>query len=192
METDGDLLYAGSDVTLNQSISDVTLLTFSPDSDENGSSYATFTFRVQDSSGALSDDTYTMTVNVNSVPDNPTGANGAVTTDEDADYTFNVNNFTFNDADGDTFAGITIVSLETDGDLEYAGSDVILNQSLADVTLLTFSPDPDGNGSSYATFTFRVEDSSGALSDDTYTMTVNVTPVKRCTYIHGTHIGDRG
>ena len=47
-----------------------------------------------DSSGAYSDDAYTMTVNVNSVQDSPTGDNEEVTTDEDTDYTFAESDFT--------------------------------------------------------------------------------------------------
>ena len=176
-ETDGDLEYAGSDVKIGDVIADVTKLVFKPDANEYASPYATFTFKVIDSSGAYSDDTYTMTVNVSPVNDKPTGSDGEVTTDENVDYTFKMDDFTFNDVDGDTFAGISIVSQETNGDLEYSGIDVTENQSIVDVTQLVFSPDPDENGNSYATFTFRVADSNGALSVGTYTMTVIVTPV---------------
>ncbi len=118
----------------------------------------------------------TVRVCVSGIDDNPTGGDGEVTTDEDVDYTFAETDFTFNDVDNHTFSGIRIESLETEGTLEYEGSDVEIGDIITDLTKLIFSPDSDENGTPYATFTFTVMDSSGAYSDYTYTMTVNVNP----------------
>ena len=105
---------------------------------ESGNPYATFTFKVKDNSGAYSDDTYTMTINVTAGNDNPTGGNNDVTTDENVSYTFAVEDFTFNDIDGHTFAGIKIISVDTVGDLEYNGVDVVENTECPDITQLVF------------------------------------------------------
>ena len=51
LQTEGDLEYEGKDVGIGDIITDLTKLIFSPDSDENGTPYATFTFTVMDSSG---------------------------------------------------------------------------------------------------------------------------------------------
>ena len=177
LETEGALQYEGSDVAVGDVITDVTKLVFKPDANEHASPYATFTFSVLDSSGAYSDDTYTMTINVNSVQDSPTGGNEEVATDEDTDYTFAESDFTFSDVEGDTFSGIRIESLETEGNLQYEGSDVEIGDIITDLTQLIFSPDSDENGTPYATFTFKLIDSAGTYSDDTYTMTINVNPV---------------
>jgi hypothetical protein len=176
VETEGDLEYNGVDVTTGTVCADVTLLVFKPIADENGSPYATFTFKVRDNAGGNSAPTYTMTMNVTSVNDLPTGADGSETTDEDMSYTFGASDFTFNDADG-TFGGIRIESVETNGDLEYNGTDVAASTVCPNVTLLEFEPFANTNGSPYAIFTFKVRDNNGAFSTANYTMTINVTAV---------------
>ncbi len=112
----------------------------------------------------------------------PTGGNGAVTTNEDALYTFTVADFTtlttpaYADAEGNPFAGIQVTSLETAGTLQCGGVDVPLNGTCADVTTLTFLPALNANGNPYATFGFKVYDGT-AYSASSYAMTVNVTAV---------------
>ncbi len=69
--TRGVLKYNGSVVSPNQICSNVTLLEFTPAENENGTPYATFTFKVIDSSGAESAYTYTYTINVTAVDDPP-------------------------------------------------------------------------------------------------------------------------
>ena len=65
-----------------------------PDANENGAPYATFTFQVRDDGGTansgvdLDPTPNTMTVNVTSVNDAPSGANNTVTTNEDMAHTF--------------------------------------------------------------------------------------------------------
>ncbi|MBC8234161.1 hypothetical protein H8E77_31830, partial [bacterium] len=111
--------------------------------------------------------------------ENPVGGDTTLTVLEDNTLTFAVSDFPFSDEDGDIFVGIFIVDVETNGDLEYAGIDVWAGQFIPDVSLLVFMPNPDENGSPYATFTHRVIDSSGDISDvnTPYTVTLNVTAV---------------
>ncbi|MCK5086332.1 MAG: choice-of-anchor D domain-containing protein, partial [Melioribacteraceae bacterium] len=107
----------------------------------------------------------------------PTGGNDNVTLNEDSSYTFTVADFTFNDADGDTFDGIKLLSLETAGDLEYNGADVTAPSDYADVTKLVFTPEENESGSPYAEFTFKVKDSHGDYSESSYTMSIEVTSI---------------
>jgi hypothetical protein len=119
----------------------------------------------------------TATVAVNPVNDLPVGANKTVTMLEDGSRTFSTADFVFSDLDGDSFAGIEIVSLETAGDLEAGGVDVVLGQAVADVASLVFKPDANAYGSPYAAFSFKVKDSTGALSANSYQMTIQVSPM---------------
>ena len=73
VETAGDLELDGTDVTAGQEIDEADIydgnLTFKPVADANGAPYATFTFKVSADGSTFSDDTYTMTIDVDSVPD---------------------------------------------------------------------------------------------------------------------------
>jgi len=107
----------------------------------------------------------------------PTGGNDNVTLNEDSSYIFTVADFTFNDADGDTFDGIKLLSLETAGDLEYNGADVTAPSDYADVTKLVFTPEENESGLPYSEFTFKVKDSHGDYSESSYTMSIEVTSI---------------
>jgi len=172
-ETNGDLEYDGVNVNNGTTCEDVSKLVFKLFVNESGIPYATFTFKVKDNTGLYSDETYTMTINVNDIP---LGANDAVTTSEDVNNTFAAEDFTFTNTVG-VFGGIILVSPETAGDLEYNGTDVIANQECAELTQLVFKPVADENGSPYATFEFKVKDDLGEISTESYTMTINVTAV---------------
>ncbi|MCG8311419.1 MAG: Ig-like domain-containing protein [Cytophagales bacterium] len=175
----GTLLYNGNPISINLVVDDVTLLTFTPVTNENGSPYTTFDFQVRDSQGSFSISDYKMSISVGAVNDRPTGDDETVTTLEDQPYSFSVADFTFNDVDGHTFDGIQITEIETAGDLEYNGTDVVPFMNCPDVSLLVFKPVSNENGDSYATFKFKVKDNSASenISNDTYTMTINVTAV---------------
>ena len=120
------------------------------------------------------------------MPNNPpTAANGTISLTEDTPRTFNVADFNFSDADtGDTLASVVIVSLPAVGSLALApagaGAAVAVteNQSLAaaDIGRLTFTPAANGNGTGYASFTFKVNDGEDD-SASSFTMTVNVAAV---------------
>ncbi|MCF6768609.1 Ig-like domain-containing protein, partial [Thiotrichales bacterium 19S11-10] len=183
LETVGDLKLNGTDVTLNQviAVADITngLLVFSSVLNANGASYDSFNFSVNDGTvDSLS--SYTMTVDVTAVNDEPSASDNTITTNEDTPYTFSASDFNFTDVDGDSLASVQITSLETVGDLKLNGTDVTLNQviAVADITngLLVFSSVLNANGSGYDSFNFSVNDGT-ADSLSSYTMTVDVTAV---------------
>ena len=134
---------------------------------------------------SLASDAFPRTGSVGEPNTPPTAAGGTLTIDEDTPHTFNAANFNFSDADsGDALASVTIVSLPAAGSLTLApdgvgaAEAVTENQRVAAAAIgrLAFTPAADGNGTGYASFTFKVNDGKddSALS---YTMTVNVTAV---------------
>ncbi len=185
LESVGNLLYSGAPVTLNQVITagDIGsgLLTFVPVANQSASPYDSFDFEVGDGSDFSASD-YTLTVNVTSVNDPPTGDNNTVSTPEDITYVFAVADFTvnYNDTEGDAFAQIRVTSLESVGSLLYSGAPVTLNQVITsgDIGsgLLTFVPVANQSASPYDSFDFEVGDGSDFSASD-YTLTINVTPV---------------
>ncbi|HIG29194.1 MAG TPA: hypothetical protein EYQ50_15960, partial [Verrucomicrobiales bacterium] len=90
LETNGSLEYndgtSWNEVTLNQEISSTDIagnnLRFVPDNNENGSPYTTVGFAVYDGT-AYSTSSYTLTVNVTAVDDNPLAADDSYSVDED-------------------------------------------------------------------------------------------------------------
>ncbi|MCK5103186.1 MAG: hypothetical protein KAR17_10230, partial [Cyclobacteriaceae bacterium] len=176
-ETDGTLIYNGTDVSIGQICTNVALLTFTPTPNENNDNqapYATFQFKVRDSSGDVSDADYTYTINVNPINDNPTSADASVSTDEGVTYTFKTTDFPFSDVDGHLFNGIRIRSLVSKGNLKYDGNPVSINLYVDDVTKLIYSPLPNQNGTPYTSFDFQVRDSQDAYSLSNYEMSINV------------------
>jgi hypothetical protein len=172
-ETNGDLEYKNINISDGTDCNDISNLLFKPFENESGIAYATFTFKVMNNSGFYSEAEYTMTIDVNDIP---VGANETVSTDEDVDLTFATTDFTFTNTVGD-WDGIQIVSVQTEGTLQYNGVDVAVDMNCPDVTKLVFSAAENANGDSYATFEFKVKDHIGAYSAETYTMTINLTAV---------------
>ncbi len=118
----------------------------------------------------ISDDSYTMTINVTAVNDLPTGSNVSVTANEDTAHAFGTGDFTFNDADGHTFKGIKIATAPTQGTLMCGNTAMIKDSQCTDVTTLAYTPASEGNDS----FTFYLIDSSGTASDVAYTMSIDI------------------
>ena len=183
----GDTLLGNGAVV---STADISKLTFRPTANANGAGYAAFTWQVSDGT-ALSANTGTMTLNVTPVNDAPVISNTSVskTVNEDSAQTFNPADFGFSDVDSsDTLQSITIVTAPTAGELFIDANndgvrdsgDTLLGNgavvSTADISKLTFRPTANANGAGYASFTWRVSDGT-ALSANTGTMTLNVTPV---------------
>ncbi len=155
-------------------------LEFVPLPDGNGSGYDSFGYKVHDGTTfSLSD--ATMTINVTPVNDPPTSTGNTVVTDEDVAHPFAVADFTFADVDsGDSLTQVQITTLPAVGALELSGVAVVPDQiiTLAEIVAgnLEFVPLPDGNGSGYDSFNYKVHDGTTfSLSDAT--MTINVTPV---------------
>jgi VCBS repeat-containing protein len=191
---DGQAVVAGQRIT----VADIAagLLHFAPAANANGAGYASFTFQVQDDGGTANGgvDTdpvaKTLTLDVTSVNDAPTGTSTTVTTLEDTPYVFQVGDFGFSDPDdapANAFAAIVVGALPQAGSLTLDGQAVVAGQriAVADIAagLLHFLAAPNANGDAYAGFTFRVQDDGGTANggvdtDPTArTLTINVTPV---------------
>ncbi|KAB7686001.1 hypothetical protein GBN28_14575, partial [Plesiomonas shigelloides] len=183
----GDTLLGNGAVV---SAANISKLTFRPTANANGAGYAAFTWQVSDGT-ALSANTGTMTLNVTPVNDAPVISNTSVskTVNENSVQTFNPADFGFSDVDSsDTLQSITIVTAPTAGELFIDANndgvrdsgDTLLGNgavvSAADISKLTFRPTANANGAGYAAFTWQVSDGT-ALSANTGTMTLNVTPV---------------
>ena len=196
----GTLTDKGVAVSAGQfvSVTDITAgqLKFTPATNANGSNYASFTFQVQDDGGTagggsdLDPSPKTMTVNVTSVNDAPSGANKVVTALEDTSYTFTSGDFGFsdpNDAPPNKLFAVTIATLPVTGTLADNGVAVASGQviSVTDITggKLTFTPLAGTKGLSYASFGFQVQDDGGTasggvdLDPSPKTITINVTPL---------------
>ena len=147
VESAGDLEYAGVDVVQGQTYTDVTQLVFTPVVNMNGTPYATFNFKLEDSGGDFSDSVYQMRINVTPVADAPLGASSTLTLTEDISHTFSTGDLNFGDVDvGDTLVGVWITAEESAGDLEYAGADVSAGNFYTGMTQLVFTPGADENG----------------------------------------------
>ena len=117
----GAITLNGTAVTAGQiiTIADINagLLVFTPDANEHGTSYASYTFQVQDD-GANPGETEdqspnTITFNVDSVSDAPSGQSAPLSTNENTDHVFTTANFGFsdpNDTPPDTFTGVKITT----------------------------------------------------------------------------------
>ncbi|MDO9002015.1 MAG: cadherin-like domain-containing protein, partial [Aquabacterium sp.] len=162
------------------------LLVYTPGTDEHGAGYASFTFQVQDDGGTangganLDTTARTMTVNVSSVNDAPTGASTTITTLEDTAYVFTAADFGFsdlNDAPGNTLLGVMITNLPASGSLTLSGVVVTAGQviSAANISsgLLVYTPGADGNGAGYTSFSFQVQDDGGTANGG---VNLDVTP----------------
>ena len=120
-----------------------------------------------------------MNIDILPVNDAPTASDNSVTIEEDATKSFSAAEFGFADIDdGDSLHHITIATLPTTGILTLSGATVSAGDNIAaaDIENLVYTPVADANGAPYADFTFTVNDGAED-SAETYTMTVNVTPL---------------
>ena len=130
-------------------------------------------------------------VNVNSAP---SGTSSAITILEDNSRTFTASDFGFSDVVSDFFYGensganalsaVIITALPAMGTLTLNNVNVIQNQRIPAANLgdLKYTPALNGNGMSYASVGFKVQDNGGTANggSDTSTantLTINVTPV---------------
>ncbi|WP_226067319.1 putative Ig domain-containing protein [Dickeya zeae] len=141
-------------------------------------------------------------LSITPVNDAPVISNTSVskTFNEDSAQTFSAADFGFSDVDsGDTLQSITIVTAPSAGELFIdANSDGVRDSgdtllgdgavvSAANIGKLTFRPTANANGAGYASFTWKVSDGT-ALSGNTGTMTLNVTPVNDAPVISNTSV----
>ena len=172
------------------------LLTWTPASNANGGGNASFTFQVQDDGGAtnggvdLDQSANTITFNVNSVNDAPTGIDKTITTNEDTDYVFTVSDFGFGDAVDSPSNALTAVKISTlpaSGTLRLKGLSVMAGESVsvADINsgLLIWTPASHSSGAGNASLTFQVQDNGGTanggvdLDQSANTITFNVNSI---------------
>ena len=161
-------------------------LKYRPPPDANGDGLAMFDFTVNDGEDD-SESAYTITINVTAVQDAPTASNNTVSATVNMDYTFTAADFGFMDADSDTLAHITIISLPgTDkGELLFdetaiASSDLHLVEEVTEIELddgkLKYRPPTGTISANFTSFTFKVNDGEDD-SESTYTITINVDAV---------------
>ena len=120
----------------------------------------------------------------------PTATNGDVTVDEDKIFYFwfRPSILGYSDTDGNSMASFTITEMPDRGALTMSGwpinnlpfrihSKSVDNQGRS----LRYKPAPNGHGTPYATFKFKVNDGT-VDSTAEYTMTINITPVNDPAY----------
>ncbi len=204
--TEAQLLASSSDVDTSDtlSVTSVSVDAASGSVTDNGDGTFTFTpvadfvgddvaisFTVSDGTES---DTATAIVDVTAVADAPTSGATTVTTDEDTAYTFTASDFPFADVDaGDSLQSVRIDSLPVAGSLGLSGSPVAAGAvvAVADIVAgnLVFTPEADGNGSGYASFSFSVSDGS-LFTASPSTLTIDVTPVNDAPVITSDEGGD--
>ncbi|MEA3469891.1 MAG: tandem-95 repeat protein, partial [Thermodesulfobacteriota bacterium] len=148
-------------------------LTYTPDTDYNGTDTITITTTDNDNATAVK----TVDITVNDVNHAPTASDQTLTTDEDTDIVLTLDSFGYSDTDNEPMAAVRITSLESNGQLKLDGSDVSIDQEISradiDAGKLTFTPDADEAGSDYATFSFQVSDGED-WSTESYTTAIDV------------------
>ncbi len=145
--------------------------TFTYEHDGSETTSDSFTYNFED---AVSfSETVTVTLIISNVNDIPEGGNISIDVIQDLPYAFSEGDFTFSDVDsGDSFNGIQIISLPAKGTFTYNGNPVSLNDMIDDIALLVYTTEEGEYGENYASFSFKVKDSSDALSNDTYSATI--------------------
>ncbi|HEX8240755.1 MAG TPA: Ig-like domain-containing protein [Allosphingosinicella sp.] len=195
---DTTMTFSGTLSAINTALATAS---YTPNLNYNGS--ASITLQATDTdgvsvatgSGAATSDSDVVAVTVNSVNDAPVGANQNSAATEGVEYVFSATDFSENFSDpveGNSFAGIRIISLPTTGTLELGG--LTITTVPTDVTLtqltngdLTYVPAAGSAGTS-PTFQFRVQDNGGtanggqdfAINDNVYTINItsaNAAPV---------------
>ena len=141
-----------------------------------------FTDNDGNSEGPLTSDAHPSSGTINAPP---TASHNTVTMDEDTGYMFAVASFNYLDSDGDALSSVKIVTLPGSGKgtLKLDATAIVSEDLPKTVTKddldnnkLEYSPLPNGNGTGYTSFTFKVND---GMVDSTlaYTMTIDINQV---------------
>ena len=154
------------------------VLTIAVETLEAATEYA---FEVRAVNEAGSGETAAITATTDAPNSVPTAANGTVSAVEDTTYVFAIDDFGFSDMDADdVLVNVTVVTLPLVGTLELGGKSVALNEVVAASDLeagkFVFVPVANGNGSGYASYSFKVSDGSD-VSSSSYSMTIDVSAV---------------
>ena len=144
---------------------------------ETKSSYV-ITVSVKDSAGNKYEEM--LTVHVNDLNEAPTATDNTIITNEETSHTFTVADFNYSDANSDPFDHVRITSLESNGNLQLSGADVILGQTILATDIaagkLTFRPIANQTGTPYDSFEFQVHDGI-EYSTNTFEMTIDVAAI---------------
>ncbi|HAC89194.1 MAG TPA: hypothetical protein DCF63_00975 [Planctomycetaceae bacterium] len=118
------------------------------------------------------------------------GTDKTVVTDQNVPYVFGVDDFGFTDPNNSPahfLDSVVVSSLPTAGSLTLGGSPVIVNQAIAVASItagdLVFTPEQDGSGAAYTSWTFQVRDNGGTANGGANldplpkTLTINVDPL---------------
>ena len=170
----GTLTLGGNAVAAGDFVATASIptLVYTPVAGASGAPSSTFTFQVEDTGstaggGQILDATpNTITLNVNSVNDAPSGTDKTVSASTASGYTFTASDFGFsdaNDAPPNSLLAVKITTLPSAGTLTNDGAAVTVGQSIAvaDITAFKLVFTAAGGatpGAAYATFTFQVQD----------------------------------
>src|SRR5690606_24794610 len=138
---------------------------------------SSFTFQVQDNGGTanggvdLDPTPNTITIDVTSVNDAPSGSNNTITINEDGSHTFALADFGFsdsNDSPENSLLAVLITTVPANGSLTLDGVAVTANQSIvvADIAsgTLVFTPFAYTTRFRSSSFTFQVQDNGGTAN----------------------------
>lgn len=171
----GGLSLFGAAVSVGQHIaySSISHLSWTPPANRNGQDADTFEFQIVDSGGKWNggqdtDQTSnTMILNVTPVSDAPTGADLTLAIEESGTRVFSVSDFTFDDIDGDNFAGIKIGYISNNGYLTLNGNTIASGQYVGvdELGQLTWHGDENTFGPNRVGFNFELLDDGGIVDD---------------------------
>ena len=148
-------------------------INFSPTTNFNGETRFSYTI-----SDGIDTSTANQVIKVISVNDAPSASDNTLSTNEDVALVFSTADFGFNDVDGDGLSAVVIDGLPSSGTLVLSGNAVTVNQVItaADITAgnLIFTPAANTNGTGYASFSFSVQDDSGASNNQSVSQTISI------------------
>lgn len=117
-----------------------------------------------------------MLITINPINDPPVATGGAVITDEDIPFNFDVADFGFSDVEGDALQSITVSNLSlAGGTLSLAGGTIPVTNGMtitaAQIADLTFTPAP--NSSAGASFDYAANDADPGVASAAMAITVS-------------------
>ncbi len=163
----GTLILTGTDTVANYQAA-LRSVAYLNTSDDPDTSVRTIDIAVTDSEQGSSD-VIQRELQIVTVNDEPSGADGIITTLEDASYTFTVNDFGFNDnRDNNQLDSVLITSVPSQGLLVLGNASLMagdyVSRAEIDSGLFTYLPQSNANGAGVATFEFQVQDNGGTLN----------------------------
>ena len=191
----GQLHFANMPVAAGDLIPEASIsnLIYTPPLNANGTGYDAFTFRVRDDGGILNggSDTditaNTITIDVTSLNNAPTGQNNTVVTEEDKPYNFSLVDFPFNDAEDNSLLSVTITVLPEDGLLSLSGVPAVVGEAVtqAQISSLSYTPPLNASGLQLGAFSIQLRDSGGTANGG-----IDTDPVWRAIFVDVSDVND--